>query len=128
MLKNPSVLRAAQQEVDQVVGKGKLTVNHLKDLKYITAVLRETLRLNPTVPIYARRIRPESKESAPTLGKGQYSIDRDDLLMTLLSRVQKDPTIYGDDADEFKPERMLDESFDKLPKDAWKVSQLRSRL
>lgn len=32
----------------------------------------------------------------------------------------KDPKVYGNDADEFKPERMLDENFEKLPKNAYK--------
>lgn len=39
----------------------------------------------------------------------------------ILSKIQSDPAVYGDDAEAFRPERMLDEKFEKLPKHAWKV-------
>lgn len=45
--------------------------------------------------------------------------------MVLLSKAQKDPSVWGDDADEFKPERMLDEPFDEIMAQypgSWKVS------
>ena len=120
MLKNPAAYRNAQQEVDRVVGKGKLRVEHLKDLAYINAVLRETLRLTPTVPAFARRIRPESTETSPTLGKGQYAMEKDSTVLCLISKVHRDPKVYGEDANSFRPERMMDGNFEKLPKSAWK--------
>lgn len=33
---------------------------------------------------------------------------------------QRDPAVYGADCEEFKPERMLDEEFNKRPANAWK--------
>ena len=33
-----------------------------------------------------------------------------------MEKVHRDPDAYGEGAEEFKPERMLDERFDKLPK------------
>jgi cytochrome P450 / NADPH-cytochrome P450 reductase len=38
LLKNPEAYRKAQQEVDEVVGKGPITVEHLPKLHYIAAV------------------------------------------------------------------------------------------
>lgn len=96
-------------------------MDHLKDLKYINAVLRETLRLTPTAPAFARRVRDENKEHPPTLGKGEYVLERDWTILCLISKIQKDPKVYGEDANDFRPERMLDEEFEKLPKAAWKV-------
>lgn len=96
-------------------------MDHLKDLKYLNAVLRETLRLNPTVPAFARAIRPESEENPTTISKGKHPLGKGTQVVALVSKSQRDPTVYGDDANEFKPERMYDEEFDKLPNAAWKV-------
>jgi cytochrome P450 / NADPH-cytochrome P450 reductase len=70
MLENPHTLFTAQQEVDRVVGKDRITAKHLKELKYINAVLREKLRLIPTEPGFARAARQENKNPNPTLGGG----------------------------------------------------------
>jgi cytochrome P450/NADPH-cytochrome P450 reductase len=120
MLKNPSTWFEAQKEVDRVIGKDKIGPNHLKDLKYINAVLRETLRLCPTAPAFSRAVRPENKEEVPTIGDGKYAIPRDKAILCLLAKIQQDPKVWGDDAAEFKPERMMDGKFENLPKNAWK--------
>jgi cytochrome P450 / NADPH-cytochrome P450 reductase len=54
LLKNPETYFKAQQEVDRVLGRGKMRPEHLKELKYLNAVLRETLRLSPTAPAFSR--------------------------------------------------------------------------
>ena len=118
LLKNPAAYRAAQAEVDKVVGKGKIRAEHLKDLKYLNAVLRETLRLNPTVPAFVRQVRDESKDIPPSVGG--YELKRDQKVVALISKSQQDPDVYGEDAKEFKPERMMDGNFQNLPKSAWK--------
>lgn len=50
----------------------------------------------------------------------KYAIPRDKPIVCLLGKIQKDPKVWGEDAGEFKPERMLDENFERLPKNAWK--------
>ena len=119
MLKNSNAYLKAQAEVDEVLGRGPIEVHHLKKLKYINAVLRETLRLWPTAPGLQKRIAPPKQNEFMTLG-GKYKVENDDNIMVLLTKTHRDPSIYGDDAKEFKPERMLDEEFDKLPPGAWK--------
>ena len=118
LLKNPATLQAAQAEVDAVVGQGKIKVNNLKEFKYLNAVLREALRLNPTVPAFVRQIRPENEEAQPSLGG--YALDRNWKVIALISKSGKDAEVFGEDANEFHPERMLDGNFEKLPKSAWK--------
>ena len=121
LLLNASAYHSAQQVVDEVVGRSCVEVKHLKRLKYLNAVLRETLRLSPTVPAFARR----SKNGEDiTLGGGRYEVTANETIMGLLGTVHRDHTVYGDDVNDFRPERMLDVEFDMLPKAAWKVSTL----
>ena len=103
-----------------MVGKGPITVDHMSKLRYINAVLREALRLHPTVPAFMRQVRPDSSE-LPTLSGGKYLLEKQSPIILLLGKAQQDPSVYGEDATEFKPERMLDDEFDQLPKAAWKV-------
>ena len=120
LLKNPATYFAARDEVDKVLGRGKMTVEHLKDLHYINAVLRETLRLSPTAPAFARSIRNDNPNDVEPLLGGKYAIRRDDKVLCLITKAQRDPKVYGEDANEFKPERMLEDNFQRLPKGAWK--------
>jgi cytochrome P450/NADPH-cytochrome P450 reductase len=121
ILRHPATYFKAQREVDNVLGKGSVKVDHLKDLHYIEAILRETLRLEPTAPAITRGVRQENKEMPPTLGNGRYALQRELPITCLLSKIQRDPEVYGPYAEEFRPERMLDENFNKLPNHAWKV-------
>ncbi|EPE04487.1 bifunctional p-450 nadph-p450 reductase [Ophiostoma piceae UAMH 11346] len=120
MLLNPSTLVAAQREVDRVVGTGRIELHHLNELPYLTAVLRETLRLVPPAPGFGRSVRPENKEEVVTIAGGKYEIPRGISVFCLLGKIQRDPKVWGVDAEEFRPDRMLDENFNKLPKNAWK--------
>jgi cytochrome P450/NADPH-cytochrome P450 reductase len=122
MLLKPETYFAAREEVDRVIGKESVQAKHLKELHYIEAVLRETLRLSPTAPAFARGVRPENTEETVTIGKSRYEIPRGQPVLCLLGKIQRDPAVFGEDADEFKPERMLDGKFEDLPKNAWKVS------
>ena len=114
MLKNPSTLEKARQEVDEVAGTMPLTNDHLTKLPYITAVLRETLRLQPTAPAFG-----VSALKDDVIG-GKYRVKAGDLIFAHLLVSQSDESVYGPDVAAFKPERMLDENFNKLPKGAWK--------
>ena len=55
---------------------------------------------------------------------GQYLVPTNSPILVLLQRVHRDPKIWGSDADEFKPERMMGEKFNALPRNAWKVGHL----
>ncbi|EME89186.1 uncharacterized protein MYCFIDRAFT_27347 [Pseudocercospora fijiensis CIRAD86] len=120
LLQHPDAYFKAQQEVDRVLGRGKIEVRHLQELKYIDAVFRETLRLCPTAPAFTRSIRKDNPNDVEELLGGKYAINRDDKVLCLLSKCQRDPEVYGEDANDFKPERMLGDAFNKLPKSAWK--------
>ena len=118
LLKSAVAYRDAQEEVDRVVGTGSITVNHLKDLKYLNAVLRESIRLYPPAPAISLQANPNGQQH---FRLGNHIIEGKPLVMVLMEKVHRDPEVYGEDAEEFKPERMLDAKFDNLPKNSWKV-------
>ena len=126
LIQNPPAYKAAQKEVDDVLGKTKIETHHLKKLKYLNAVLRETLRLCPTAPGISKQVNPISGNEMETIGKGKYPVQKGTRLAIMLSKTMRDVRVYGEDADEFKPERMLDEEFEKRPTAAWKVNQRRT--
>ncbi|KAJ0160697.1 putative bifunctional reductase [Colletotrichum tanaceti] len=117
LLGHPAAYRKAQQEVDEVIGQSPLKIDHLSKLPYLNAVLRETLRLSSTIPAFG----VEAKED--TLLGGKYRVKKGESIGLLLGRAHLDPVVYGDDATEFKPERMLDKNFERLQKEfpnSWK--------
>ena len=124
LLDNPDVLEKARQEVDSVVGRGPIKVEHLNQLPYLTACMRECLRLNPTAPGGTMEPLPGT-EGPVIIGGGKYMVKPDAKFLILMPRVHLDPTIWGDDAEIYRPERMLDEPFNRLPKNAWKVRSRR---
>ncbi|TLD30774.1 hypothetical protein PspLS_01775 [Pyricularia sp. CBS 133598] len=110
LLTHPEVYRKAQDEIYEVVGKGELTINHLAKLKYLSAVIRETMRFHPSIPFIAREALTD------TVVGGKYPVKAGLQFATLIELVQRDPAVYGADADEFNPERMLDGPFDERMK------------
>ena len=106
LLQHPETYRKAQEEVDRIVGTGSVDVKHLKNLHYVDAVLKETLRLVPTAPAVTKIVHPNAQGQLVTLG-GKYKIENTDRVRLLLGRCMTDPKIFGDDARDFKPDRML---------------------
>jgi cytochrome P450/NADPH-cytochrome P450 reductase len=119
LLSNPEAMHKAQQEVDNVVGREPITVQHISKLPYIEAVLRESLRLSPTAPTFSVKPLPGSVEPV-VIGGGKYHIPKDQNLVILLPQLHRDPAVFGPDADLFRPERMYGENFTKLPPNSWK--------
>lgn len=120
LIKNPSSYQAAQAEVDKVVGRGPITVKHMSQLPYLNACLRETLRLTPTAPAFTLEPLATNTESPILIGGGKYEVQPGQPIIAILPKVHRDPAVYGENAEEFRPERMLDEPFSQLPPNSWK--------
>lgn len=117
MLKNPETYRKAQEEVDEVVGTGPITVDQVNKLHYIQAVLRETLRLTATIPIIS------VKPLQDTVIGGKYAVRAGDSIALLVAKSQLDPAVFGETAQDFLPDRMLEDNFNRLNKEfpnSWK--------
>lgn len=111
MVKHPETIRRAQAEVD---GMGRITRDSLTKMPFIDACLKETLRLQPTAPMFS----VENTEDLQL--PGGYIIPANDVVLINLHGMQSDPKIWGEDADQFRPERMLDGKFEALPANSWK--------
>lgn len=139
LLKKPETYRRARQEVDDVIGTGPIKVEHMskvcarkplslvylassavadsKQLPYLTAVLRETLRLSPTIPFFGI----QAKED--TIVGGKYFVKKEQPFGMLVAKIHLDPKVYGETVHDFIPERMLDHEFEKRNRefpDCWK--------
>ncbi|KAL3653161.1 hypothetical protein CASFOL_002842 [Castilleja foliolosa] len=63
MLKNPEILKKAQDEVRQTFdGNGFVDESRFDELKYLRAVIKETLRLHPPAPLLLPRVSRERCE------------------------------------------------------------------
>lgn len=112
LLKNPDKLRKAQEEVDRVLTDAAPSYKQVRELKYIRMILNESLRLWPTAPAFSLY----AKEDTALAGK--YLIQKDDSVTVLIPKLHRDTAVWGEDAEEFRPERFAHE--EKIPHDAFK--------
>ncbi|KAJ7257292.1 fatty acid hydroxylase [Mycena rebaudengoi] len=119
LLKNPEALRKLRTEVDEVLGDRPVQYEDFGKLKYLTAVMRETLRLSAPLPT-----RPTAPLEDTTLGGGKYAVKAGTIISLLTWKIQTDPHIWGDDklvdkvgtpGRRIPTERMLDGKFEALP-------------
>ncbi|MBK5654682.1 MAG: cytochrome P450, partial [Rhizobium sp.] len=82
-------------------------VDHLSKLPYLNAVLRESLRLSPTAPAVGLTAKED------TVIDGKYPIKAGTPIVAVFPMIHRDPVAYGEDAEEFRPERMLDAEFER---------------
>ncbi|KAL1490374.1 hypothetical protein ABEB36_013083 [Hypothenemus hampei] len=91
----------ALNEVKEVLGdRTKITHKDLKEMKYLELVIKETLRLYPSVPIYGRRVSEDVVyENGKILPKGL-------VILIIAYAVNRNPKVY-DRPDEFIPTRFI---------------------
>ncbi|KAJ5644434.1 hypothetical protein N7507_010445 [Penicillium longicatenatum] len=114
---NPEALKKGQDEIDAVVGDGPIDLSHLKQLNYVEAILRETIRLSATAPGFNIEPIPpkDSKDKTPVLlAGGEYQIPNNQPMIAILNAVNRDPAVFEDPL-AFKPEQVLGDKWDKLP-------------
>lgn len=120
-MKHPDELLKAQEEIDRVVGTGRVKLEHMTKLPYVIACMREALRLHPPSAATYMTTNPNNQDDPVSLCGGKYHVKKGTTFRNLIRLIQTDPAIYGSDATVFRPERMLDEKFKMYPRNAWKV-------
>ncbi|KAI7733769.1 hypothetical protein M8C21_015232 [Ambrosia artemisiifolia] len=104
LIKNPDSLKKAQQEVRNAIGmKGKVEEDDLYKLNYLKAVIKETLRLYPVLPLLIPR---ESRDRCVLEG---FEIPKKTLVYINAWAVGRDPKCW-ERPEEFEPERFMDSS------------------
>ncbi|CAB3404524.1 unnamed protein product [Caenorhabditis bovis] len=103
---HPEAQKKALEEIDRECVSADLTYEQLSNLHYLDFVIRETLRLYPTAASG-----PSRKCMKATVIGGIPIEEGVEVIADSMS-LHYDKTIWGDDADEFKPERWeKEESF-----------------
>ncbi|GLJ19639.1 hypothetical protein SUGI_0355690 [Cryptomeria japonica] len=101
MIQHPDILCKAQQELNLHVGRNRLMEeSDLHKLKYLQAILKETLRLYPAAALSV----PHESIEACTVGG--YLIPAGTQLLVIVWAIQRDPTVW-ERPTEFDPERFL---------------------
>ncbi|XP_020536330.1 cytochrome P450 714A1 isoform X2 [Jatropha curcas] len=88
-------------EITQFCNSELLDANSLSNLKTVTMVIQESLRLFPPAGFVVREAFQEVQIGNITIPKGVCT-------WTLISTLHRDPNIWGQDADKFRPERFAD--------------------
>ncbi|THU91684.1 cytochrome P450 [Dendrothele bispora CBS 962.96] len=103
MIQFPQVQARAHEELDRVVGLSRLpSFADIKHLPYMQAIVKEVLRWRPALPTGIPRIPIQDNYYEG------YLIPKGTICIPYVWSINRDPEVYGPDADEFHPERHLD--------------------
>ncbi|CAI0420682.1 unnamed protein product [Linum tenue] len=106
LLRNSNTLAKAKKELDQIIGKD----NHLKEsdvprLPYLTAIVKETLRLHPPTPLLLPR------KATTDVEIHGFTIPKGARILVNVWAIGRDSTTW-DDPNSFMPERFLGSKVD----------------
>ncbi|XP_056136776.1 cytochrome P450 4V2 [Lampris incognitus] len=101
---HPEVQRKVQQELQEVFGESERPINmeDLKKLRYLECVIKESLRMFPSVPFFARSLCEDCEINGFKVPKGVNAI-------IIPYALHRDPR-YFPDPEVFRPERFLPEN------------------
>jgi len=104
LLQNPKCLERLVEEIDDMDRAGKLseivTFAESSDMPYMQACLKEAMRMHPAVGLLLERIVPEEGVNI-----GGYFIPAGTVVGANPWVVARNREVYGEDADQFRPER-----------------------
>ncbi|KAJ3707964.1 hypothetical protein LUZ61_011669 [Rhynchospora tenuis] len=103
MLLNPSIVKRAQAEMDQVIGRNRrLQDSDIPNLPYLRAICKESFRKHPSTPLNLPLICTEDCEA-----EGYY-IPKGTRLMVNIWAIGRDPDVW-ENPTEFNPDRFMTE-------------------
>ncbi|CBI24535.3 flavonoid 3'-monooxygenase CYP75B137 [Vitis vinifera] len=104
LLQHPQTMQKAQEELEKVVGnKNIVEESHLFQLPYLGAVIKETLRLHPPLPLLV----PHSPSTSCIISG--YTIPKGSRILFNAWAMQRNPEVWEHPL-EFIPERFLEDA------------------
>lgn len=106
LMQNPRVMKKAQEEIENGFGgKDFIEENDIEKLPYLKAVIKETMRLYPPLPLLVER------ETIKKCSIREYEIPEKTLVYVNAWAVHRDPETWKE-PEEFYPERFLNSKID----------------
>lgn len=107
LMKTPSAYEKLLAEIDEAANKGELTFpckySDAIKLPYLSACIKEAFRIHPSVALTMGRVAPaEGLELCGKYIPAGYRVGMNGAVIHL------DKTIFGEDADQFRPDRWLE--------------------
>ncbi|XP_061997791.1 cytochrome P450 705A12-like [Rosa rugosa] len=97
LINHPDIFNKVREEMKTVVGSRLVEESDVANLPYLQAVIKETLRLHPPVPLSTR-------ESRETCKIKEFDIPEKTSVAINQYAIMRDPELW-DNPDEFRPER-----------------------
>ncbi|KAJ7486849.1 cytochrome P450 [Mycena latifolia] len=114
LAEHPAVLAKLREEIfDRLGEKGRPDVEDIKAMKYLRAVLNETLRLYPPVPLNFRTSTKGVVWPATTPGAKPFYVPPNTMIPYGPIVMHRRKDLWGPDALQFDPERFIDERLHK---------------
>ncbi|EIW77750.1 cytochrome P450 monooxygenase CYP63 [Coniophora puteana RWD-64-598 SS2] len=114
MAMHPDVTQKLRREVLSVCGQSTPTFENIKQMRYMRAVIDETLRLFPPVPLNQRQSRPTSctlpppDPTFPAESRQPLYMPKSTTFFYSTLLMQRNKALWGPDGDKFDPERWID--------------------
>ncbi|XP_002511293.3 cytochrome P450 736A117 [Ricinus communis] len=106
LLRHPKIMKRLQNEVREIANsKSRITPDDLNKMQYLKAVIKETLRLHPPLPLLVPRVSTQDVKL-----KG-FDIAAGTQILINAFAIGRDPASW-DRPEEFWPDRFLDSSID----------------
>ncbi|KAL6556281.1 hypothetical protein OROGR_005569 [Orobanche gracilis] len=106
MMNKPEILAKVQQELDTVIGKDNMVEeSDINKLPYLYAVMKEVLRLHPTLPLLVPHC------PSMTCSVSGYTIPKGARVFVNVWAIHRDPSVWENPLD-FCPDRFSDGKWD----------------
>ncbi|RCN49007.1 unspecific monooxygenase [Ancylostoma caninum] len=101
LAKNPDIQRNLQEEIDQYCNLETINYETLASMTYLDCSVKEGLRMYPTANV------ANSRRCMKSTTLGDVEIHEGEYVLADTFTLHYDPEIWGEDANEFRPERWM---------------------